>query len=101
MTIEFNPTEFNTTDRRLLSQRRLKRLRKLFLNPLGLCQLQVRRSHLLIHCSEPWIVDCLMEDWDYFLEMSLVIVGVHSVSLYYVGEEVCQSSTEPYFPMAS
>ncbi len=96
MTIEFNPT-----DRRLLNQRRLKRLRKLFLNPLGLCHLECRRDRLTVHCPEPWIVDVLMEDWDYFIEMTRVIVGVHLISLHYAGEEVCQTSTQPMFPVAS
>jgi hypothetical protein len=94
-------TEFNLTDRRLLNQRRLKRLRKLFLHPLGLCHLDFRRSCLFIHCPEPWIVDALMEDWDYFAEMSRVIVGAQMISVHYAGEEVLQASTQTMFPIAS
>jgi hypothetical protein len=94
-------TEFNLTDRRLLNQRRLKRLRKLFLNPLGLCHLEFRRTRLSIHCPEPWIVDALMEDWDYFTEMTRVIVGAQMISVHYAGEEVLQASTQPMFPVAS
>jgi hypothetical protein len=101
MTIEFSPIEFNPTDRRLLNQRRLKRLRKLFLNPLGLCHLEYRRDSLAVHCPEPWIVDILMEDWDYFIEMTRIIVGVQLISLHYAGEELCQTTTQPRFPVAS
>jgi hypothetical protein len=96
MTIEFNPT-----DRRLLNQRRLKRLRKLFLNPLGLCQLEFRRDRLAVHCPEPWIVDVLMEDWDYFIEMTRVILGAQLISVHYAGEEILNTSTQPMYPVAS
>ena len=91
--------ELNATDCQILSQRRLNRLRQIFLHPLGLCQLSVHRDGLNIHCCEPWIVDVLMEDWDYFTEMTRMIVGVQSISLRYAGEVV--HCAEPKILVAS
>jgi hypothetical protein len=93
--------EFNPKDHALLTQTRLKRLKKLFLNPLGLCQLELKRDHLVVHCSEPWIVDNLMDDLDYFTETARIILGARFVSLYFAKEEVCLATTEPRLPMAS
>ena len=87
--------ELNAKDRHILSQRRLKRLRKIFLDPLGLCQLDINDECLAIHCCEPWMVDVLMEDWDYFTEMTRMILGVQSISLRYAGEVVHYTGTEP------
>lgn len=91
--------ELNATDCQLLSQRRLNRLRQIFLHPLGLCQLSVHHDGLNIHCCEPWMVDVLMEDWDYFTEMTRMIVGVQSIRLRYAGEVV--HCAEPKILVAS
>jgi hypothetical protein len=93
--------EFNPKDHALLTQTRLKRLKKLFLNPLGLCQLELKRDSLVVHCSEPWIVDHLMDDLDYFTETARIIVGARFVSLYFAKEEVYVASTHPLLPLAS
>lgn len=34
------------------------------------------------------MVDVLMENWDYFAEMTRMIVGVQSISLRYAGEVI-------------
>jgi hypothetical protein len=93
--------EFNPKDRQLLTQSRLNRLKKLFLHPLGLCHLELDRDNLVVHCSEPWIVDSLMDDLDYFAESARIILGAQFVSLYFACEEVHVTSTEPSFPVAS
>jgi len=87
--------DFNLDDRRLLSQCRLKRFRKLFLNPLGLCPLEFKRDRLFVYCSEAWMVDCLMNDLDYFAEAARIILGAHSISLCFAGEEIHETLTEP------
>lgn len=91
--------ELNAKDRQILSQRQLKRLRRIFLHPLGLCQLSVKHECLSIHCCEPWMVDVLMENWDYFAEMTRMIVGVQSISLRYAGEVI--HCAEPKILVAS
>ncbi|MEB3292072.1 MAG: hypothetical protein VKJ24_02830 [Synechococcales bacterium] len=92
--------QFSSEDQYLLLQNRLKRFRKLFLRPLGLCRLQLKRDRLIIHCTEPWMVDELLLDLDEVTEAARVIVGAHQVALYFYGEEVYQVSTAPEFPLA-
>jgi hypothetical protein len=93
--------EFNPKDHALLTQSRLNRLKKFFLHPLGLCHLELKRDNLIVHCSEPWIVDSLMGDLDYFSETARIILGARFVSLYFAHEEVYVTATEPQFPVAS
>jgi hypothetical protein len=96
MSIQFSPE-----DQQILLQNRLKRFRKLFLRPLGLCRLQFKRDRLIIHCTEPWMVDELLLDLDEVTESARVIVGAKTVALYFYGEEVYQASTVPEYPLAS
>ncbi len=93
--------EFNPKDHALLTQTRLKRLKRLFLHPLGLCHLELKRDNLVVHCSEPWIVDQLMDDLDCFAETARVLLGARFVSLYFAKEEVYVTGTEPRLPIAS
>ncbi|MBD2328248.1 hypothetical protein [Alkalinema sp. FACHB-956] len=95
--------QLNSEDRQILIQQRLKRFRKQFFHALATCRLQFsrRRECLVIHCPEPWIVDCLLEDVEALAEEARIIVGARVISLYFVGEEVYQASTEPNVPLAS
>ena len=93
--------EFSPKDHARLTQRRLKRITKLFLNPLGLCHLEVKRDRLIVHCSEAWMVDSLMDDLDYFSETTRIILGVRFISLCFAQEEVYRATTEPRLPIAS
>ena len=93
--------EFSPKDHARLTQRRLNRITKLFLNPLGLCHLEVKHDRLIVHCSEAWMVDSLMDDLGYFSETTRIILGVRFISLCFAQEEVYRTTTEPRLPIAS
>lgn len=93
--------EFNSKDHARLTQRRIKRLAKLFLNPLGLCHLEVKLDRLIVHCTEAWMIDSLMDDLEYISEAARIILGAQAISLYFAKEEVYQTATEPHLPIAS
>ncbi len=93
--------EFNPKDHARLTQRRIKRLAKLFLNPLGLCHLEVKLDRLIVHCTEAWMIDSLMDDLDYISEAARIILGAQAISLYFAKEEVYQTATAPHLPIAS
>ncbi len=76
-------------DLSVLEKHRLKRLRQLFVNSLGLCGLQLNRQRgLEIHCAEPWIVDRLMGDLDFLTWAIWIVIGAQTFSIYYAGEEI-------------
>ncbi len=82
------------SDVQILRQQRIDRLRKVFVKPLGLCQVQLtRRDKLVIHCPEPWIVDALMGDLDRLMEAARIVVGAQSLSICFVGEEIYRART--------
>ncbi len=96
MILEFSPKDYVR-----LTQRRLKRITKLFLNPLGFCHLEVKRDRLIVHCTEAWMIDSLMDDLDYFSETARIILGARFISLCFAKEEVYRTTTEPQLPIAS
>jgi hypothetical protein len=84
--------KFNPKDHAHLTQRRIKRLTKLFLHPLGLCHLEVKFDRLMVHCTEAWMVDSLMDDLDYLSETARIILGAQVISLYFAKEEVYRTA---------
>jgi hypothetical protein len=83
-------------DLQLLRQHRLDRLKRVFVKPLELCQMQMtRRDRLVIHCPEAWVVDALMNDLERLTQAARVVVGAQSVCICFVGEEVYCTPTLP------
>jgi hypothetical protein len=86
--------ELTTNDLLLLEQYRLDRFRSFFADTLPLCFLHLDSNGLLkIHCSEPWIVDELLDGIQPLLWYAWVIVGARSLSIYFAQEEIVQSQT--------
>lgn len=78
-------------DLRLLEKYRIQRLRQLFSKTLGLCLIKLDHNHRLrVHCPEPWLIDQIIADADRLLNSTCLVLGVHYISLYYAGEEVCK-----------
>ena len=78
-------------DLRLLEKYRIQRLRQLFAKTLGLCIIKIDFNHTLrVHCPEPWLIDLIIADADRVLSLAELVLGVHYISLYYAGEEVCK-----------
>ena len=84
--------KFNPKDHAHLTQRRIKRLTKLFVHPLGLCHLEVKLDWLMVHCTEAWMVDSLMDDLEYLSETARIILGAQVISLYFAKEEVYRTA---------
>lgn len=86
----------------LLEKYRLERLRNCFEETLSLCVLQLDTENtLLIHCSEPWLVDHLMQDIDQLCWYSWLVVGAQQLSICFVQEEIISVETrEALSPVA-
>lgn len=80
--------KFTTQDLSLLEDFRLDRLRQLYVQTLSGCALELKFDALLIHCSEPWCVDQIMEELDRIVKAAQIVLGVKSVSICYANEEV-------------
>jgi hypothetical protein len=86
--------ELSANDLLILEQARLERLRSFFADTLTFCFIHLDKNNTLeIHCSEPWIVDELLDGIDPLLWYTWVIVGAYSLSIYFAEEEVFQVET--------
>ncbi|MEE3718032.1 hypothetical protein V2H45_14925 [Tumidithrix elongata RA019] len=82
-------TEITLDDLMILEQFRIERLRSFFAESLLSCIIQIdRHSMLTIHCPKPWIVDTLLMEIEDLCDYTWLILGVESLSLYLVHEEI-------------
>ncbi|MBD1843326.1 hypothetical protein H6F89_07900 [Cyanobacteria bacterium FACHB-63] len=84
---------FTSKDLSMLEDFRIDRLRQLYVQTLSGCALELKFNTLLIHCSEPWCVDQVMEELDRVVKAAWIVLGVKSVSICYATEEVCRINT--------
>jgi hypothetical protein len=80
--------KFTAEDRLRLDDFRLDRFRQLYSQTLLGCSLELKFDALIIHCSEPWCVDQLMEELDRMLRAASIVLGVQYLSICYAAEEV-------------
>lgn len=85
--------KFTAQDLSMLDDFRIDRLRQLYPQTLSGCSLELKFDALLIHCSEPWCVDQVMEELDRVGKAAAIVLGVKSVSICYASEEVCRIKT--------
>ncbi|MGA7936381.1 MAG: hypothetical protein WCA35_22695 [Kovacikia sp.] len=86
--------ELTADDLLILEQHRLERLRSFFGDTLRLCFLYLDRNNTLaIHCSEPWIVDQLLNEINELRWYSWIVVGAQQLSICFAQEEVHQTQT--------
>ncbi len=86
--------ELTADDLLVLEQHRLERLRSFFGDTLRLCFLHLDRKNVLtIHCSEPWIVDQLMDEINELCWYAWVIVGAQQLSICFAQEEIHKAKT--------
>lgn len=84
---------FTAKDLSILEDFQIDRLRQLYVQTFSGCALELKFNSLLIHCSEPWCVDQVMEELDRIVKAAWVVLGVRSVSVCYATEEVCRIKT--------
>lgn len=89
---------FTAKDLSTLEDFRIDRLKQLYVRPLSGCALELKFNALLIHCSEPWCVDQVMEELERIVKAAWVVLGVKSVSVCYATEEVCRIRTRARQP---
>lgn len=82
--------KFTAQDLSMLEDFRIDRLKQLYPQTLSGCLLETKFDALLVHCSEPWCVDQVMEDLDRIAKAAWVILGVKSLSVCYANEEICR-----------
>jgi hypothetical protein len=81
--------ELTVDDWMLLNRFRLDRLRSLFAQSLLQCLVYVDRHHrLVIHCSEPWIVDSLLTELEELCDYAWLILGVKTIVFLFAQEEI-------------
>lgn len=91
----FLSLELTDDDRLILEGQRLERFRSFFYETISFCFLQLdSKNELVIHCSEPWLVDQLLCEIDQLCWYAWVIVGVSSLSIYFAQEEICRAKTQ-------
>lgn len=85
---------FTADDLLILETLRLERLRAFFAQILMNCVLYLdRQNSLIIHCTEPWMVDELLAQVDQLCWYSYVVVGARQLSIYFSQEEVYSTIT--------
>lgn len=85
--------KFTAQDIALLNDFRLDRLYQLYAHLLGGCMLELKFESLILHCSEPWCVDQLMQNLDELVKAAWTILGVKCVSICFASEEVYRART--------
>jgi hypothetical protein len=86
--------ELTTDDLLLLEKHRLERLRSFFGDTLRRCFLYVdQHNKLIIHCSEAWIVDQLLDEINELRWYTWIVVGAPNLSLCFYEEEVYRTAT--------
>jgi hypothetical protein len=87
-------TEMTADDRNKLKQRRIQRFRHFFVPSLQPCLIRINPDNMLVvHCPHPGIVDELLDDLEDLCNHAWLILGVHSVGLYFCQEEIWHTST--------
>jgi hypothetical protein len=82
------------SDLNLLKSHRLNRLRSFFPNCLTTSRLTLRANNqLLIHCSEPWMVDDLLTEVDRLRWYTWLVLGVRQVAICFADEEIYSTVT--------
>jgi len=88
--------ELTVDDLFILEARRLERFQACFPDILKSCVIALNRStQLVIHCTEPWHVDGLLERIDAVRQLAWVVLGARTLSICFVGEEIHKTSTKP------
>lgn len=85
--------KFTAQDLSMLEDFRIDRLKQLYPQTFSGSLLETKFAALLIHCSEPWCVDQVMEELDRIAKAAWVVLGVKSVSVCFANEEVCRVRT--------
>jgi hypothetical protein len=85
--------KFTAEDLSQLDEFRLERFRELYAQALVGCRLELKFNALLIHCSEPWCVDQLMEELDRMVNAVSLVLGAKYLSICYATEEVYRTKT--------
>ncbi|MCU0549990.1 MAG: hypothetical protein MUC48_11635 [Leptolyngbya sp. Prado105] len=85
--------KFTTEDLSRLDDFRLDRFRELYRQTLAGCALELKFDALIIHCSEPWCVDQLMEELDRMVKAVSIVLGTKYLSICYAAEEVYRVKT--------
>lgn len=79
----------------ILEMQRLERFRSLFNDALSLCFLHLDRGNeLKIHCSEPWLVDLLLNEIEQLCSSAWIVAGATQLSIYYAQEEIYTTTTQ-------
>lgn len=86
-------TKFTPEDLSRLDDFRLDRFRQLYMQTLAGCALELKFDALIIHCSEPWCVDQLMEELDLMVKAVAIVLGTKYLSICYAAEEVYRANT--------
>ncbi|WP_421657124.1 hypothetical protein [Leptothermofonsia sp. ETS-13] len=74
--------DLTTNDLLLLEKYRLERLRSFFGNTLNLCFLHLDKNNTLaIHCSEPWVVDQVLNEINHLRWYAWIVVGARRLSI--------------------
>ncbi|UBF28469.1 hypothetical protein K9N68_11680 [Kovacikia minuta CCNUW1] len=93
MSLEFT-AELTADDLLILEQHRLERLRSFFGETLRLCFIYLdKKNTLAIHCSEPWIVDQLLNEMNELRWYSWMVVGASQISICFAQEEIHKTKT--------
>lgn len=82
--------KFTAQDLSMLEDFRIDRLKQLYTQTLSGCLLETKFDALLVHCSEPWCVDQVMEELDRLAKAAWVVLGVKLISVCYANEEICR-----------
>lgn len=86
-------TKFTAEDLSRLDDCRLDRFRQLYRQTLVGCALELKFDALIIHCSEPWCVDQLMEELDRMVKAVAIVLGTKYLSICFAAEEVYRVKT--------
>lgn len=87
-------TELNVDDLDTLTHFRVQRFLHFFATSLPSCLIQLDSDRMLaIHCPSTEIIDDLLDDLEELCDRAWLILGVHSLSLYFGGEEILCTNT--------
>lgn len=87
-------TKFTAEDLSRLDDFRLERFHNLYAQTLAGCALELKFDALLIHCSEPWCVDQLMEELERMVKAVSIVLGTKYLSICFAAEEVFRVDTQ-------
>ena len=91
--------ELTLSDRVILEQYRLQRFRSFFFGSLMACPLGLDEHRtLIIHCLDPELVDQLLSQIDQLRWYARVVLGVDSLAIRFVQEEIYRTATDIAYP---